>query len=98
MLAELELPSGRLMYVDGEAPAGPRDVGLKPKLTLDDVRETIAELAETLVEPLRQLAADEVELEFSLGIELATGRLVAFLAGGKVQSGLKVRVTWQRGK
>jgi hypothetical protein len=98
MLAELELPSGRVMLVEGEAPAGPQDVGLSPRLSLQEIRETVAEFADALVGPLRAMAADEVMLEFTLGVELATGRLVAFLAGGKVQSGMKVRVTWQRGE
>jgi hypothetical protein len=94
MLAELELPSGRVMLVEGEAD-GPQDVSLRARLSLKEVRETIAEFADGLVEPLRSLAADEVTLELTLGVELATGRLVAFLAGGKVQSGFKVCVVWK---
>lgn len=98
MLAELELPSGRVMLVEGEAAAGPQDVGMSGAVRLREVRETITELAEALVEPLRALAAEEVELELSLGVELATGRLIAFMAAGKVESGLKVRVSWRRGR
>lgn len=96
MLAELRLPSGDVILVDGEAPVGPRDVGLTSTIDLESIRTTLAELADALIEPLRSMAADEVELELTVGVELATGRLVAFLAGGKVQSGLKVRMTWRR--
>jgi hypothetical protein len=98
MLAEIVLPSGAVMLVEGEVPAGPQDVGLKPALDLDQVRQTIAEFTGALVEPMRSVAADEVELEFALGVELATGRLVAFLAAGKAQAGMKVRVSWKRGE
>lgn len=98
MLAEIVLPSGTVMLVEGEVPAGPQDVGLKSALDLDQLRQTIAEFADALVEPLRSVASEEVELEFSLGVELATGRVIAFLAGGKAQAGIKVRVTWKSGK
>ncbi|HKP90068.1 MAG TPA: CU044_2847 family protein [Thermoleophilaceae bacterium] len=84
------------MLVDGELPAGPQDVGFGSMVDLEQIRRTIAEFVETLVEPLRAMASDEVELEFSLGLELATGRLIAFLAAGKAQSGMKVRVRWKR--
>jgi hypothetical protein len=98
MLAELKLPSGRIMLVEGEASTSPQDVGLNSALSLQELRETLAEFADTLIEPLRSMAADEIELEFTLGVEVSTGRLVAFLIGGKAQSGMKVRVSWKRGQ
>jgi hypothetical protein len=95
MLAEVMLPSGAVMLVDGEAPSGPQDVGLKTSLDLERVRQTIAEFAETLIEPLRSLTPDEVEVELSFGLELGTGHVIAFFAGGHTQAGLKVRVKWK---
>jgi hypothetical protein len=97
VFGEIVLPSGTVMLVEGEAPTGPQDVGLKGTLDLDELRRTVAEFVDALVEPLRAGCPREVELEFSLGVELSTGRMIAFLAGGKAQTGLKVRVTWTGG-
>ncbi|MFB8146620.1 CU044_2847 family protein [Microbacterium sp. NPDC056003] len=96
MLVEAVLPSGATVLIDGEPPSGPTDVSLSSALNLSELRATMGEFADALVEPLRSMAADEVELEFSVGLELGTGRMIAFFAAGKAQTGTKIRILWKR--
>lgn len=84
------------MLVDGYVTGAAQDVGLIPTIDVWAFKDALAEFATVLSDAAREVNADESELEFSAAVDLGTGRLIGFLADGKVQGGIKVRLTWKR--
>jgi hypothetical protein len=94
--AELVLPSGRVVLLEAPAPTGGnRDVGLRDKIPFKDLLADLQEMSTLLLDTTRAIGPTEAEIELSLGVEAASGRLVAFMVDGKVSGGMKLRLTWK---
>jgi hypothetical protein len=49
-----------------------------------------------LTEAASDVSADECEITFTVGVEVKTGKLVAYLGGGTAGASAIVRLIWKR--
>lgn len=63
---------------------------------ITDFTRTIGALAKDLVAPLANIKANEVEVAFSLGLSLETGKLTALLVGGGADTSVTITLRWKQ--
>ena len=70
------------------------EVAWKKPYELDEVLQALRALGNELIAPLRPLACDGVELELSLALTVASGKLTALLVSGEANASVKVTLRW----
>lgn len=99
-IIELQLSSGRSVYVEAEPVrgGGMREMsGSGERITkkFDEISETLADVAENLEQQLGKLANGPKKWEVEIHAVVKAGGLL-FFAQGSVEGGIKLRLTWER--
>jgi len=64
------------------------------RLDLEDLRETITGLTESVYSAMESLSPDQMSLEFGLQLAVKTGKLVSVLTEISGNASLKVMMSW----
>uniref|UniRef100_UPI001EF5DC6E CU044_2847 family protein n=1 Tax=Frankia sp. CIT1 TaxID=2880974 RepID=UPI001EF5DC6E len=79
---------------------GPVDVGAGAalrRLAIDDLRETVEGVTQSVAQALRRVRPDEVSVEFGVELAVKTGKLTSVLAEGSSTASIKLTLTWSSG-
>jgi Trypsin-co-occurring domain 1 len=100
-LIELQLSSGRSVYVEAEPVrgGGMREMSDPPgeRITkkFDEISETLAGVAENLETQLGKLPNGPKKVEVEIHAVVKAGGLL-FFAQGSVEGGIKLKLSWER--
>lgn len=96
-IESVEMPDGTVIFArveaDDSSDAG-ADVGLRDRLKLENLGETVRSVATSVHHSVSGMKADKVAVEFGLELALEPGGVVAVLASGGVKAALKVTLEW----
>ncbi len=98
-VVRVTLPSGHTILARVQA-EGPIDVGAGDtlcKLAIDDLRQTVEGVTQSVAQALQRLAPDEVSVEFGVELAVKTGKLISVLAEGSGKASIKLTLTWSSG-
>jgi hypothetical protein len=76
---------------------GPVDVGAGAtlrRLAIDDLRETVEGVTQSVAQALRRVRPDEVSVEFGVELAVKTGKLTSVLAEGSGTASIRLTLTW----
>lgn len=90
----VELPSGAHVRVPSAPQDGPTDVGFSDVLNFDAILTSLREFASLTLAAVQSASPDEVEIEFSVGVDASTGQLLAFICSASTEAILKFRLLW----
>jgi hypothetical protein len=94
-MIQVRLPSGQTVWAN--VAGGPADVGATDAikdLPVEELRDTIEGVSQSVVEAVEGAFPDEVSVEFGLELAVKTGKLVSVLAEASGKASLKVTLTW----
>ncbi|MBM2616252.1 hypothetical protein JIG36_11855 [Actinoplanes sp. LDG1-06] len=98
-LIQVALPSGQVIWAN--VAEGPSDVGgmdALRKISLDDLRDTVEGVAQTVAGAVERIAPDQVGVEFGLELSLKTGKLTSVLAEASGKASIKLTLSWSGDK
>jgi len=95
-MIEVALPSGQTILVSSSATGGAQDVSRKGVLALEPALHSLREFADLLLQTVNagQTPA-ETEVEFSVSLDISTGKLLAAIVEGGAQAAVHVRLLWR---
>ena len=106
-LAEFSLADGTRFLVEVDEPEGGaiervalpfgQEV-IKAKQSFNEVIEKVKPVAATLIDQLRDLAADEVEVKFGLKLTVGTGQALAIFTSVRGEAIYEITLKWQQNK
>jgi hypothetical protein len=71
---------------------------IKAKQSFDEVIDNVKPVAATLINQLRDLAADEVEVKFGLKLIVGTGQALAIFTSVGGEATYEITLKWQENK
>ncbi|MEJ3750059.1 CU044_2847 family protein [Actinomycetes bacterium KLBMP 9797] len=95
-LLRIELPTGQQVWANVSA-NGPADVSLPQamhKLDLEDLRNTIAGVTQSVHAAIETVQPDQLSVEFGVELAMKTGKLTSVLAEVSGNASLKITMSW----
>jgi hypothetical protein len=95
-LLRIVLPTGQQLWANVSAD-GPADVSLPQaihKLDLEDLRNTIEGVAQSIHAAVESVRPDQLSLEFGVELAMKTGKLTSVLAEVSGSASLKITMSW----
>lgn len=86
---------GNTIYADVKIIGGEQDVALRlPKI--NDLKESIREISNVVIDSLSNIAANKVTVEFGIEIGVKSGQLTSILVEGEGKGNIKVTLEWDK--
>jgi hypothetical protein len=83
------------IYANVKIIGGEQDIALKlPKI--DDLKESIREISNVILDSMSTVAANKVTVEFGIEIGVKSGQLTSILVEGEGKGSIKVILEWDK--
>lgn len=94
---QVQMPSGEIIWarVDGDSPQNVSNSQMIKKLDLDELKDAIHGVSESMRLALDDLRPDEVAIEFGVELAVKSGKLTSVLAEASGKASIKIMLAWK---